>query len=182
MPEAPKILTREEVSDSHLFKVDRVELQFSNGVQRSYEYLKAGEHAAVIIVPLLDDNTVILIEEYGAGVDRYELGLPKGRVDLGETYIEAADRELKEEAGYGARQLDFLKSMAQSPNYMQHQTQVILARDLYAEKLLGDEPEEMGVHLLPFDDLAAIVAREDVTEARTIAALYFAKDWINKTR
>ncbi len=180
MPDAPKILTRHEVSDSHLFKVDRVELEFSNGEQRTYEYLKAGEHAAVIIVPLLDDDTVVLIEEYGAGVERYELCLPKGKVDEGETYLEAANRELKEEAGYGATQLEWLKSMAQSPNYMQHQTQVVLARGLYAERLVGDEPEELGVHLMPFNDLASIVARDDVTEARTIAALFYAKEWINK--
>ncbi len=180
MPEAPKILTREEVSDSHLFKVDRVELQFSNGEQRTYEYLKAGEHAAVIVVALLDENTVVLIEEYGAGVDRYELGLPKGRVDPGETILEAANRELKEEAGYGAKDLICLKSMAQSPSYMQHYTHVVLARGLYPEKLVGDEPEELPVYRLPFDDLASVVAKENLTEARTIAALYLAKEWITQ--
>ncbi len=182
MPQAPKILTCQEVSDSRLFKVDRVALEFSNGEQRTYEYLKAGEHAAVIVVPLLDDNTVVLIEEYGAGVGRYELCLPKGRVDEGESLVEAANRELKEEAGYGARELHWLKSMAQSPNYMQHQTDVILARGLFEEKLEGDEPEEMGVHLLPFDDLASVINREDVTEARTIAALYLAKEWVNQNK
>ncbi len=178
MPEPPKILTRQEVNDSYLFKVDRVELAFSNGEKRTYEYLKAGENGAVIIVPVLDDNTVILVDEYGAGVERYELGLPKGKIDPGETPLEAANRELKEEAGFGAKRLEILKTMAQSPNYMQHQTIVVLARDLYPEKLAGDEPEEMGVHRLPFNDLASVVTREDVTEARTIAALYLAREWI----
>ncbi len=178
MPELPKILTRRAVDNSRLFKVDRVELEFSNGEQRTYEYLKAGEHAAVIIVPVTGDHRVIMVEEYGIGVGRYELGLPKGRVDPGETHIEAANRELKEEAGFGARKLDLLKCMTQSPNYMQHRTQIVLARDLYPEKLEGDEPEEMAVHRLPLADIAAIAALDNVTESRTIAALYLARDWI----
>ena len=62
--------------------------------------------ALVAVVPMLDDDTVLLIREYAAGVHRYELGLVKGRIDAGETSLQAADRELKEEAGYGARSLD----------------------------------------------------------------------------
>ncbi len=178
MPEQPKILTRREVDDSRLFKVDRVELEFSNGEVRTYEYLKAGELAAVIIVAITDNNEVLLVEEYGAGVERYELGLPKGKVDPGETHLEAANRELKEEAGFGARKLELLDCISQSPSYMQHQTQIVLARDLYVEKLEGDEPEAMGVQRFPIEDVAAIVALPSVTEARTIAALYMAREWL----
>ena len=52
---------------------------------------------------MLDDDTVLLMREYAAGVHRYELGLLKGRMDAGETPEQAANRELKEETGYGAR-------------------------------------------------------------------------------
>ena len=179
MPEIPKILTCQEVNDSRLFRVDRAEVRFSNGVERTYEYLKAGKHAAVIIVPLLDDDTVILVEEYGIGVAGYELVLPKGRVEQGESMLNAANRELKEEAGYGARELHLLKSMSQSPNYMQHKTQIVLARDLYPERLQGDEPEIMAVRKFSIHDVGAIAALENVTEARTIAALYLAKEWLD---
>lgn len=180
MPEAPKILTRQQVDDSRLFKVDRVDLEFSNGERRTFEYLKAGELAAVIIVPVTDDNQVLLVEEYGIGLGRYELGLPKGKVDPGETFIDAANRELKEEVGVGARRLDLLKCISQSPNYMQHQTQIVLARDLYPEKLEGDEPEPMRVQSFSIEDIASIAALPNVTEARSIAALYLARDWLRE--
>ncbi|MFT5083489.1 MAG: ADP-ribose diphosphatase [Lentisphaeria bacterium] len=178
MPEAPEILTRQEASPSRLFRVEQARLRFSNGEERTYEYLKSGKMGAVIIVPLLDNNTVLLVEEYGIGVEGYEIGLPKGKVDAGETHIEAANRELKEEIGYGAKNLQLLKCLSQSPSYMQHRTQVVLARDLYPEKLVGDEPEELTVLPFPLDDIAAIAAIENVTEARTIAALYLARDWL----
>ena len=70
-----------------------------------YERLHSRGHGAVMVPPMLDADTVLLIREYAAGVHRYELGLPKGRIDAGETLLDAANRELKEEAGYGARKL-----------------------------------------------------------------------------
>ena len=182
MPDKPKILTQRETKTSRLFHVEEAQLQFSNGEIRTYEFLKSGSIPAVIVVPMLDDNTVLLIEEYGIGVDGYELGLPKGRVDEGECHIEAANRELKEEAGYGARELHLLKCMTQSPNYMQHKTQIVLARDLYPEKLEGDEPEPLRVEAFPIADVSAIAERANVTEARTIAALYLARDWLEKNK
>ena len=59
-----------------------------------------------MVVPMLDEETVLLVREYAAGMHRYELGLVKGRIDAGETPAQAADRELKEEAGYGARRIE----------------------------------------------------------------------------
>ena len=179
MPDKPKILTQRPTQNSRLFHVEEAVIEFSNGEQRTYEFLKSGAVAPVIIVPMLDDDTVLLVEEYGVGVDAYELGLPKGRVDHGETHEEAANRELKEEAGYGAKEFHLLKCMTQSPNYMQHKTQIVLARGLYPEKLEGDEPEPLRVVPFSINDIGAIVKQANVTEARTIAALYLAKDWLS---
>ena len=178
MPIKPEILKRREVCASRLFRVEELQLRFSNGVERTYERLRGGSGSAVIIVPLLDDREFVLVREYGAGVEDYQLVLPKGKVEVGEDCCEAANRELMEEAGYGARQLTMLKNMTQSPNYMQHSTQIVVARDLYAERCEGDEPEIMEVITWPIDDIAGLVARSDFAEARTIAALYLARDWL----
>jgi ADP-ribose diphosphatase len=61
---------------------------------------------------------------------------------------------------------------------MTHITHIVLARDLYPEKLEGDEPEELEVVPWPISDLRALTAREDCTEGRTIAALYIARDYL----
>lgn len=171
MPKKPDILSRKQVAASQLFRVEELELRFDNGEERTYERLCSGSSAAVIVVPLKDDDTVLLIREYGVGMENYELGLPKGRVEKGEDLLEAANRELKEEIGYGARDLSLLKLMSQSPNYMQHRTQIVLARDLYEERLEGDEPEPLEVVPVQFSELDQWLARDDLTEARSIAAL-----------
>ena len=182
MPSKPQILKRTVECQSRLFRVESLDLRFSNGETRTFERLLGGGIPAVIIVPMLDDQRVILVREYGAGIDDYHLSLPKGRVDEGESLIEAADRELKEEAGYGARKLTLLKCMTQAPNYLQHRTQIVLAQDLYPEKLPGDEPEPLEVEVFHLGELAAWLERGDLTEARTVAALYLARDFIAKTQ
>ena len=167
---------------SKMFKVEQLDLEFSNGERRTFERMTASGLGAVIIVPMQDDHTVLLVREYAAGLHHYEIGLPKGRLEPGETVLEGAQRELKEEIGFGATDLLELTRLSLAPGYMTHVTRVVLARGLYPEKLPGDEPEELEVVPWPIDDLLTITAREDCTEGRTIAALYIARDFLAAER
>ncbi|QBQ54578.1 ADP compounds hydrolase NudE [Nitrosococcus wardiae] len=172
----PQIVAIETIAKTRLFRVESVDLCFSNGVETRYERLKGGTHGAVLVVPLLDRNTVLLIREYAVGTDRYELALPKGRVEAGEELLAAANREMMEEVGYGAGRLTYLTSLTVAPGYMGHRTHVIMAEDLYEERRLGDEPEEIEVVPWRLTELSALLAREDCTEARSIAALFMVKE------
>ena len=174
----PIIHERRLRDPSKLFEVEQLDLEFSNGERRTYERMKSRGLGAVIIVPMLDDHTVLLVREYAAGLHHYEIGLPKGRLEPGEGLLEGAQRELKEEIGYGARELIELTRLSLAPGYMTHVTRVVLARDLYPEKLPGDEPEELEIVPWPISDLLSITARDDCTEGRTIAALYIARDYM----
>ncbi|MCK5895057.1 MAG: ADP compounds hydrolase NudE [Endozoicomonadaceae bacterium] len=180
MKQKPDILEVEEIARSALFRVEQIKLRFSNGVKRTYERLGRHHsgHQAVMVVPLLDDDRFVMIDEYAAGMESYQLSLPKGLVEPGEDLLAGAERELKEEAGYGADDLKYLTCFTLSPNYMSHSMHVVLARDLYEEKLEGDEPEDLGVHIFSFDDLPQLIAREDFSEARVLAALYMVRDML----
>lgn len=178
MPTKPSILKRATVARSRLFRADEIHLRFDNGEERTYEKLCTGGPGAVLIVPLLDENTVLLVREYAVGIEDYHLALPKGAIDAGETVLEAANRELKEEVGYGARKLQFLKKIHLSPAYMEHGINLVLAWDLYAERLEGDEPEPIEVVPFPLADLLELIMRPEVCEGRSIAALFMAREWL----
>jgi ADP-ribose diphosphatase len=176
----PVIHGRKDQNDRNMYQVEQLDLEFSNGVRRLYYRMKTRGLGAVIIVPMLDDETVLLAREYAAGLHHYEVGLPKGRLEPGESIIEAAQREMKEEIGYGANNLKELTQLSLAPGYMTHITHIVLARDLYPEKLEGDEPEELEVVPWPISDLRTLTARDDCTEGRTIAALYIARDYLRE--
>lgn len=181
MAEKPTILTKTTVAKSRLFRIESLEIQFSNGELRHYERLaRSGMGSAVLIIPMLDSTTVLLIREYSAGTHRYELGLPKGKVDAGESFFEAANRELKEEIGFGANNLYHLSTFSVAPSYLEHTTEIILAQDLYTEKLEGDEPEELEVIAWKLADLNALMATGECTEARSIAALFMAREYLQQ--
>lgn len=180
IPKLPTIHKREERPEKSLFKVEALDLEFSNGERRVYERLISRGVGAVIIVAMPDPETVLLIREYACGVHRYEVGLPKGRLEPGESHVDGANRELQEEVGFAARDLKVLGQLTLAPGYMTHATQVVLARDLYPSRLPGDEPEELQVIRWPIADLAELIQREDCTEGRSIAALYMARDLKDK--
>lgn len=174
----PKILDKRWREPGEMFKIQELNLEFSNGKRRTYYRMSPRGLGAVIIVPMKDEDTVLLAREYAAGLHLYEIGLPKGRLEKGESVLEAAQREMKEEIGFGANRLEFLTTLSLAPGYMTHLTHIVLARDLYPEKLEGDEPEELEVIPWPIADLTTLTAREDCTEGRTIAALYIARDFM----
>ena len=166
--------------DAGPWRMERLDLEFGNGERRRYERLHGRGHGAVIVVPMIDAETALLVHEYAAGVHRYELGLVKGRIDAGESPIDAANREMKEEIGYGARSLQVLRNLTIAPTYMSHQTQLVLARDLYPERLAGDEPEELEIVPWKLDALDELILREDFSEGRSIAALFMVREWLRK--
>ncbi len=175
----PVILNTTIQAQTRLFRIESMDIEFSNGERREFERLARGQsNGAVICVPLLDSETVLLIREYAAGVGRYELGLPKGKIDAGETILEAANRELKEEVGHGARDLVHLTTLSIAPSYLEHTIEVIIARDLYPEKLAGDEPEELEVIPWKLNDIQGLIATGECSEARSIAALYMTLDYL----
>ena len=182
MRQKPTVLSREIVANSRLFRVESVELRFSNGVERTYERLvgRGNGYGAVMIVAMLDAEHAVLVEEYCGGTDEYELSLPKGLIEPGEDVLAAANRELKEEAGFGARQLEHLTELSLSPGYMSQKIQVVLATDLYEERLEGDEPEPMDVDKVNLRELSALAMHPQFSEGRALAALYLVRDMLTQ--
>ncbi len=130
-----------------------------------------------MIVPVIDDH-LILIQEYAVGLESYELGFPKGLIDPGESVDQAADRELKEEAGFGAGTLTSLGKLTMAPSYFSSKMNIVLAENLYEEKLEGDEPEPLIVRRWPLNNMLALLQEPDFREARNVSALFMAREWL----
>lgn len=173
-PKLPEILKRSLIASSRFFKIESLQLRFSNGQEREFERMRGSHPGAVLVVPFFDKDTLLLIREYAAGTHSYELGFPKGLIDQGESAAVAANRELKEEVGFGAHKLQKLKKVTMAPSYFRSEMTLFMAFDLYPEKLPGDEPEPLEIIKWPLNKADELLARDDFQEARSISALLLA--------
>lgn len=175
----PQILNQEVVAQSRLFKIEQLELLFSNGEHRTFERMRGSGRGAVMVVACPDPEHFYLIREYSAGTHDYQLGFPKGLIDPGEDALVAANRELKEEAGFGAHTLVQLKAVELAPGYFNATMQIVLATGLFPETLPGDEPEPLELVRWRWQDLDELLLQADFTEARSIAALFLARKYLD---
>ena len=132
-----------------------------------------------MVIPRVDKNTLLLVKEYAVGSERYEITFPKGAIDSGEALLDAANRELKEEIGFGANKFYKMKDMTSAPGHACGKMHVLYADDLYVESLEGDEPEAIEVVECKIDQIDDFIMREDFTEARSIAGLLLVKRMLN---
>jgi len=167
----PEILSSKVVARTRLFQIEEIELRFGNGARRTYERMPGFGRPAVMVAAVNARDEVLLIREYAAGFHENQLTLPKGAAETGESLEQAADRELKEEVGFGARRIEWLKALNLSPGHMGFTINVMLARDLYPERLPADEPELPEVVPWPIARIDELVLRTDFAEARALAAL-----------
>ena len=175
----PEILAQQTVAQSKLFSIESLDLRFSNGVERTYERMKPSGRNAVMMVPITEHGDILLVREYAAGTERYELGFPRGLIDPGEQPNEAAVRELKEEIGFGANKLTPLKEVILAPSYFSSKMTLFIAEELYPEKLEGDEPEPLDIVRWPLAQAEELLTHLDFCEARSITALLLALRVLN---
>ena len=174
----PIVLASDIIAATSQFRVEQRRLRFSSGFEHTFERLLDDGLRSVVIVPMLSADRFVLISEYAAGVNDYVFSLPMGTVMPGEDLLQAADRELREEIGYGARDLHHLRTLTLVPSHLQHTVDVVIARELFPASEKGDEPEHIVSHTHSLTELFELATKKEFREARTIAALYLARDWL----
>jgi ADP-ribose pyrophosphatase len=126
------------------------------------------------IVPLLEDNTVIMEHQYRHPVRDYLFEIPAGTMDPGETALACARRELEEETGYVADEFIELGITHILPAYSNELIQVYLARGLRPSKQSLDQDEIIKVVKCPLDEALQMIETGRITDALTILALQWA--------
>jgi ADP-ribose diphosphatase len=172
----PQILSVRTAARSRLFHIESVQLKFANGSRREFERIAAGPRAeTALVVAMPDPTTVLLVREYAVGLDRFELSLPMGRIEPGESAIAAANRELMEETGFSADNMRPLHTLTLAPGILGYQAEVFLATELTPCALGGDEPEPLELVYWPIARLDQVATTGEISEARTLSSLFLAR-------
>ena len=151
----------------HLFED---EVRLSNGQASRREYIK--HVGAVCVIALTDDNQIILERQYRYPFHRVLIEIPAGKLDSpDEDPREAAIRELREETGAVAEQVEYIGDFFGSPAIMGETVRVFLARGLSFGEQELDRDEMLEVFKMPIADAVAEVMAGNIPDGKTQAGI-----------
>ncbi len=155
-------------------KCDQVRLPNGHVSQREYVM----HPGAVVIVPLLPNGNVLLEKQFRYTLHQVFIELPAGKIDVGEDILLTGQRELLEETGYTAN--NWVKLGLQHPciGYSDEVIHMYLARGLKAGNHKRDEDETLEVFEASFDDCLSMIQSGQITDGKTIIALYSAEKYL----
>lgn len=161
------------------FDVEAVDVVNEKQEKKRMEYVK--HPGAVVILPMLNDQTIIMIRNYRFAVDEILWELPAGTLEPGEEPIETAKRELIEETGYRAASMHKMTSFYTSPGICNEKMYAFLAKDLNFVGQNLDEDEEITVEKMTVKDVLDLVKKGEIRDGKTLVTLmhYFIPKFAN---
>lgn len=131
------------------------------------------------VVPLLDDDTVVMERQYRHAVGDYLLEIPAGTMEPGEQPVDCARRELEEETGYQAKEMIELGAIHILPSYSDEITHVYIARELHLNRQRLDQDEVLEVVLYPLEQTLTMISDGRITDALTVLSIQNAWFYLN---
>lgn len=129
----------------------------------------------VNVIPLTEKDEVVMVRQFRHGIEGFTLEIPGGMVDPDDPHpMEAARREMIEEAGYDAETILELGRVHPNPAIQPNYCYTYLARDVHrVRKPASNGAEETQVTLIPLRDIPELIASGKITHALVIAAFSF---------
>lgn len=128
---------------------------------------------ASCILAFLDNGKVLMERQYRYPYDEVIYEFPAGKVDKGEDPIDAAKRELEEETGYLAQQIECIGLMYPSCAYTDEIIYLYVAHDLVKTKQHLDENESVEVLEMSLQEVFQLIQKNQLKDAKSLCALQF---------
>jgi ADP-ribose pyrophosphatase len=170
-----KIISSTELLKNRLFTVVDEVATDSSGFQIHRSIIK---HPGSAVMMAVDENDqILLVKQFRLPAEQDLWELPAGRIDPGETALEAARRELHEETGYHAEQWTELVSYWASPGYVAEKMTIYLAQNLTAGPQQPMDDERIEIRWFPKDELADWIRSGKILDGKTLVGYFM---WLDK--
>ncbi|GAB3791581.1 NUDIX hydrolase [Virgibacillus kimchii] len=168
-----KTIKSEKIYDGKIIEVQVDEVQLPDGNTSTRELVK--HPGAVAVIPITEENKIVLIEQYRKPLEKSIIEIPAGKVENWENPELTAIRELEEETGYTTSELSFVASFYTSPGFADELMHIFITDDLIpmekpAEK---DDDEFMEVIEVTLDEAKQLVEEERIHDAKTNYAILY---------
>lgn len=167
----PEIISTETIYKGKVFDVYEAEIR-DNSVEYRREIVS--HHGSAVIVPVFADKTVALVRQYRHAARKYLLEIPAGTLNKEENPEQGALRELEEEIGVTARNIEKLSEFYVSPGFLEEKMFVFMATDLIETKQKLEEDEILSIERFTFPQAIEKIKSGEIEDAKTIVGLILA--------
>lgn len=176
-----KTVHRETIFEGKIIDVYVDDVVLQDGSTSKREIVQHGGAVAVIA---LQDDRILLVEQYRKPIERMSVEIPAGKLEVGEKPLDTAKRELEEETGYRANQWTFVQRFATSPGFASEVIHIYFAQDIYQveDPLPLDEGEFVKVYSVTIEEAERMMKEEHIFDAKTAFALLYVKDFLHYNR
>ena len=169
-------INREEVYKGKIFTVVQDEIEFENGKKAKWDLVM--HNGACAIVPLTDQQEVILVRQYRNAEDGEILEIPAGKLEKDEEPLTCARRELEEEIGHYANSIKKLCAMYTAVGFSDEKLHLYLATDLVKTQQNLDEDEYIDIITYPLQEAIEMIFTGAIKDNKTIVGLLAAKEYL----
>ncbi|MFZ0632097.1 MAG: NUDIX hydrolase [Acidobacteriaceae bacterium] len=174
-----KVLSSKIAYEGPLFRVQTDVIREPNGKEVTRDVIRHGGSAVILAIDRSKskkDPLVLLERQFRHAAQQYLYELPAGKMDPGESHLEAAKRELLEETGYQARKWTKLVKYYASPGFLGEWHEVFLAEDLVPGLAQPEEDETIELQFVPLSRLLRLVEKGQIQDGKTmISVMYYVR-------
>lgn len=165
-----EVISQNTIYKTKLFDVKEEEIILPNGHKRTYSVVE--RRPVAVIFPLVDYSLKLyLISQYRYLFEKNILEAVAGHIDKKESPLEAAKRELKEEAGISAQQWEEMIRIENSASVIKSTVHLFVARGLYEGKPNPEEGEEIKVVKMPLEEAVSKVLLGEINNSSTVIGI-----------
>jgi ADP-ribose diphosphatase len=157
------------IYEGRIVKLDLLDVRLPDGKEAKREIIR--HPGAVAMVALDPQKKVLLVRQFRAAAGKTLLEIPAGTLNLNETPLACAQRELQEETGYRAENFEPLGGIYTAPGYTTEFIHLFYATGLSESRLAHDDDEFIEVERVTMSEALAMIDRGDIADGKSVAGL-----------
>ena len=166
-----KILKEKLIYKGSFLDILNVDVELPNGKSYSRDVVK--HPGATAIIAFLDNENIILVEQFRLPLNKKILEIPAGKINKNEDIKECAKRELQEETGYIAGNLEYLGCIATAPGFCDEIIYLYKATNLTLGSKNEDEDEFTNVKIMNINKVKEMIKKGEIIDGKTISVFTY---------
>ena len=166
-----KILSEKLIHKGNFIDFVNIDVTLPNGKNANRDVIK--HPGASAIIAFLDEENIILVEQFRLPLNKVLLEIPAGKLDKNEEPMDCAKRELQEETGYIAKDIEYLGSIATAPGFCDEIIHLYKAWNLVKGEKNEDEDEFTNVKILNIKDVKNMIKNGDIIDGKTVSVFSY---------